>query len=76
MTQVDSFLRRGRAVVLLLLSKKVLHQFLTQDLFGWSLPVLPVSVWVFARHSGFHAQSKDMHMMVTRDSKLPMGLSG
>lgn len=39
------------------------------------LHVLPVSVWFFSGYSGFLSQSKDMHIGLTGDSKLPLGIN-
>ena len=53
-------------------SKKVLSSNPTS---AWSLHVLPVSAWVFPGYASFPPQSKDMHIRLSGDSKLPVSVS-
>jgi len=47
----------------------------TWDLSVWSLLVLPVDAWVLSGYSSFLPPSKNMHVRLTGDSKLSLGVS-
>ena len=55
-------------------SKKVPGSNPSRGLSVWSLHVLPVLAWVSSGYSGFLPQSKDMHVRLIGDSKLPVGV--
>merc|ERR1712035_232177 len=73
--------RHGGAVVSTAASQQEGPEFdppaprLGQGLSVRSLHVLPVSAWVLSGFSGFLPQSKDMHVRLIGDSKLPVGVN-
>ena len=72
----ETFKMNGGVVVSTVTSQQsVPGSIPTWGLSVWSLHVLPVYAWVLSGYSGFLPPSKNMHVRLTGDSKLSLGVS-